>query len=153
MTSFIDPSPVDSTHNLPPAFRAVLPLRVDVVSYITPAIGPDDSVHEFIHPNQRCAPPYPDQLPSIRFLFIGPVLCLRLPSVCTSRFTPCRSASSSSYQENTGLAPARRAPGMAHAKKWKTDESVFHDTYYSRRKFYFIRIIRRVWLSVSVLRV
>ena len=66
---------------------------------------------------QRCLPPYPDNMPLMRFLFVRPVLCLRLPSVRTSQYTPCRSASSSPYRANTGLAHARRAPCLAHKQK------------------------------------
>ncbi|HBI79375.1 MAG TPA: hypothetical protein DDY30_08190 [Marinobacter adhaerens] len=37
---------------------------------------------------RRALPPYPMWPPRMRFLFVGPVLCLRLPSDSTSRWTP-----------------------------------------------------------------
>ncbi len=65
----------------------------------------------------RYSPPNPNVTPRMRFLCIGPVICLRLPSAYASQRTPCRSASSSPYRANTGLPPARRAPCLAHKKR------------------------------------
>ena len=44
---------------------------------------------------QRYLPPYPACRPLMRFLFVGPALCLRLPSHNTSRYRGCRSANTS----------------------------------------------------------
>lgn len=56
MISFIDPSSVHNTSGLSPAFRAILPPKVDAISGITPVISADCSVHKFIHPKFKFGP-------------------------------------------------------------------------------------------------
>ena len=48
---------------------------------------------------------YPVLLPRMRFLFVGPVFCLPLPSDSTSRWTPLRSANRSPCRVGSGLSP------------------------------------------------
>ena len=52
--------------------------------------------------------------PHMRFLFIGPGLCLRLPSDSTSRWTPLPSANGSHCQAHSGLSPPSYRPCRAH---------------------------------------
>jgi hypothetical protein len=58
--------------------------------------------------------------PYMRFLFIGPGLCLRLPSDSTSRWTPLPSANGSHCQAHSGLSPPSYRPCRAHQKKATT---------------------------------
>jgi hypothetical protein len=58
--------------------------------------------------------------PYIHFLFVGPGLCLRLPSDSTSRWTPLPSANSSCCQACRGLSPPSYRPCWAHIKRAET---------------------------------
>jgi len=49
--------------------------------------------------------PHPVWKPRMRFLFVGPELCLALPSDSTSRWTPLRSANGSPCGARRGLTP------------------------------------------------
>ena len=50
----------------------------------------------------------------MRFLFIGPGFCLRLPSDSTSRWTPLPLANGSHCQAHSGLSPPSYCPCRAH---------------------------------------
>jgi len=52
----------------------------------------------------------------MRFLFIGPGFCLKLPSDSTSRWTPLLSANGSHCQAHSGLSPPSYCPCRAHPK-------------------------------------
>ena len=54
---------------------------------------------------------------NMRFLFVGPGLCLRLPSDSTSRWTPLPLANASCYRARSGLAPPSYRPCRAHNYK------------------------------------
>ena len=60
--------------------------------------------------------------PSMRFLFIGPGLCLRLPSDSTSRWTPLPSTNGSHCQAHSGLSPPSYHPCRAHKQKPRDGE-------------------------------
>ncbi|RQT04058.1 hypothetical protein DF035_10930 [Burkholderia contaminans] len=49
--------------------------------------------------------PYPDASPHIRFLFVRPALCLRLPSDSQSPATPLPLANTSPCRACRGLSP------------------------------------------------
>ena len=52
--------------------------------------------------------------PTMRFLFVGPELCLWLPSDSASRQTPLPLASASCYRARSGLSPPSCYPCRAH---------------------------------------
>ena len=56
-------------------------------------------------------------MPYMRFLFVGPRVCLRLPSDSTSRWTPLPSANSSHCKACNGLSPSSLCTCRAHIKK------------------------------------
>lgn len=55
--------------------------------------------------------------PYMRFLFVGPELCLRLPSDSASRQTPLPLANASCYRARSGLSPPSCCPCRAHIGK------------------------------------
>jgi hypothetical protein len=58
-------------------------------------------------------------MPYIRFLFIGPRVCLQLPSDSTSRWTPLPLANSSCCQACSKFAPPSYRPCRAQSsRKW-----------------------------------
>ena len=54
---------------------------------------------------RRFLPSHPVLLPRMRFLFVRSVVCLKLPSDSTSRWTPLPSASCSPCRASSGLSP------------------------------------------------
>ena len=62
-------------------------------------------------------------MPYMRFLFVGPRVCLRLPSDSTSRWTPLPSANSSHCKACNGLSPSSLRTCRAHQKKGDADAS------------------------------
>ena len=56
-------------------------------------------------------------MPYMRFLFVGPRVCLRLPSDSTSRWTPLPSANSSHCKACNGLSPSSLRTCRAHPKR------------------------------------
>ena len=53
-------------------------------------------------------PSHPTRLPCMRFLFVRPVFCLRLPADSVSQRTPLSLANSSPYRVCQGLSPLSR---------------------------------------------
>ena len=62
------------------------------------------------------------QMPYIRFLFVRPRVCLRLPSDSTSRWTPLPLANSSYCQVCSGLSPPSYRPCRAHLVRQKRQD-------------------------------
>ena len=56
-------------------------------------------------------------MPYMRFLFVGPRVCLRLPSDPTSRWTPLPSADSSHCKACNGLSPSSLRTCRAHPRR------------------------------------
>ena len=56
-------------------------------------------------------------MPYMWFLFVGPRVCIRLPSDSASRRTPLPFANSSYCQACSGLSPQSYRPCWAHIKK------------------------------------
>ena len=56
-------------------------------------------------------------LPYMRFLFVGPGLCLRLPSDSISRWTPLPLANTSYCHPCSGFSPPSYCPCWAHKKR------------------------------------
>jgi len=62
----------------------------------------------------RYLPPHPARPPRMRFLFIGPALCLQLPSDPTSRWAPLPRLAVPVITARRGLSPPRCMTCLAH---------------------------------------
>ena len=74
-------------------------------------------------------PAYPDTSPPIRFLFVRPALCLRLPSDSRSPATPLPSANSSPCRASRGLSPPSKCALPGAQRKRAKDFSPLQFTF------------------------
>ena len=98
----------------------------------------------------------------MRFLFVGSVVCRRLPSAHASRRWPCHWLCAWRYLLHSGLAPIRTRPCRAHKKNGEKPSEVLHRflkasrlkkralTFSSHRYFLELAAARRLARSVAI---